>query len=217
MLLFGHLGITLGVGVVLDRWLVGGRYFNIETAKEENCFQEHGEVRRGTLYHIGKKYLNYIFLLVGALLPDIIDKPVGDIVFYNTFHNGRIFSHTLCFILFLAILGVFIHRRWGKPWGFILCFGSAIHLVLDRMWLNPHTLLWPIYGWNFAKSDSTNFFQWLPTMFHTLVTVSYASVSEIIGFGILVWFVINFVRIEKELPFVRTHLAEKVFKLNARG
>ena len=190
MLLFGHLGITLGVGVALDKWLARGRYFNIEPEKEEGCFQEHDGAGRETLHHVVKKYSNYVFLLVGSLLPDIIDKPIGGIIFYNTFHNGRIFSHTLCFILFLAILGTFIHKRWDKPWGFILCFGSAIHLILDRMWLTPHTLLWPIYGWNFPKCDSLNFFQWLPVMFHTLVTNPYVYVSEIIGFGILAWFTV---------------------------
>lgn len=117
--------------------------------------------------------------------------------FRNYFGGWSSVSHTLCFILFLAILGTFIYKRWGKRWGFILCFGSAIHLILDQMWLTPHTLLWPIYGWNFPKCSSVNFFQGLPEMFHNLVTNPYVYVGEIVGFGILAWFIVKFIQSEK--------------------
>lgn len=82
MLLFVHLGITLGsfeAGVSVYRWLT-------------------------------KKPLNlipyYPAILVGSVLPDIIDKPLGGIILKDTIGNGRIYAHTLLFLLSLFVIGV---------------------------------------------------------------------------------------------------------------
>ena len=49
-------------------------------------------------------------LAIGSLLPDIIDKPVGQVFFRGTFSDGRIFSHTLLFLA-LVSLGGYARRR----------------------------------------------------------------------------------------------------------
>ena len=58
MLLLGHAGITLGAEVALDRWLAGGRYFNIETREEGDYSQGHLGAARRTLYSLLKEYSN---------------------------------------------------------------------------------------------------------------------------------------------------------------
>ena len=60
MLLFGHIGITLGIFFVFS--YIAPRLKTI----------------------IDRRYL-----VVGALLPDLIDKPLGLIVFASTISNGR--------------------------------------------------------------------------------------------------------------------------------
>jgi hypothetical protein len=40
------------------------------------------------------------YLAIGAILPDLIDKPIGSIIFASIISNGRIIGHTLLFSCF---------------------------------------------------------------------------------------------------------------------
>ena len=91
-------------------------------------------------------------LLVGALLPDLIDTPVG-LVFYDDFGGVRLFSHTILFASFVMLAVVVLTRR-GRPrkrW-MPLAIGILTHLVLDAMWADPESLWWPFLGTDFATS-----------------------------------------------------------------
>ncbi|MBI2076104.1 MAG: metal-dependent hydrolase [Candidatus Aenigmarchaeota archaeon] len=114
MLLFGHIGITLGLFYLLNTKL--------------------------------KKDIDYRFLILGSLLSDIIDKPLGNIVLYNLLNNGRIIGHTLLFAVILAAIGLYRKRI------VYLAGGVFSHLALDRMWGDPQTLLWPLLG-DFVRRD----------------------------------------------------------------
>lgn len=97
MLIFGHIGITLGIA-----WLVESRL---------------------------KIKMDYKLIIIGSLLPDIIDKPVGMIIL--PLHNGRIFGHTLLFILILLLIGL----KYRKS--LFLSFASFLHLIEDEIWKDP--------------------------------------------------------------------------------
>ena len=104
MLLFASAGITLGAGILLDKFLTGSHPFGIKSEFQPSS--PSLRARRSNILHnpstslaSPKKHLDYRFLLIGSLLPDLIDKPIGGIFFYQTFQNGRIFAHTLCFTL----------------------------------------------------------------------------------------------------------------------
>jgi len=45
------------------------------------------------------KKINYLFVALGAILPDLIDKPIGRILLGESVANGRLFGHTLLFVL----------------------------------------------------------------------------------------------------------------------
>jgi len=77
---------------------------------------------------LNKKW-NLRLIVLGSILPDLIDKPLGIL----GFGGGRFISHTLLFTLALVV---------KKE----LFFGSLVHLLLDRMWENPQILLFPILG-----------------------------------------------------------------------
>jgi hypothetical protein len=125
------------------------------------------------------------FLLVGSLLPDIIDKPIGVYFFRETFSNGRIFSHTLLFLISITVIGFLIKKYFGKTWGLALSFGTFFHLILDEMRLIPKTLLWPLFGIGFEKYEIGN---WLMNMLQGLLENPKLYVPEIIGFLLVMWF-----------------------------
>lgn len=98
------------------------------------------------------------FLMAGAVLPDLLDKPTG-LFFFGT---GRVFGHTLVFFAVLLTAVLLLTRR-GKPsrrrW-MALAIGIMFHLLLDGMWTLRDTLLWPFFGWEFPSgvpNDWTTF------------------------------------------------------------
>lgn len=117
-------------------------------------FFGHAGLTTGIFYLLGKvrdiKKIDYRFVLIGALLPDIIDKPLGLIIL--NYGNGRLIAHTLVFALLLTMIALWkkdtpidskgvMHMRL-----YALSGGTWIHLLLDSMWLFPATLLWPFLG-----------------------------------------------------------------------
>lgn len=45
-------------------------------------------------------------VLKGAILPDLIDKPVGEIILSQSRSNGRLFAHMLLFAFILLFIGL---------------------------------------------------------------------------------------------------------------
>jgi hypothetical protein len=125
-------------------------------------------------------------LVLGSLLPDVIDKPIGNFFFRETFDNGRIFSHTLVFFLWIAVMGLFLYKRIGKTWLLVLSFGTLIHLVLDQMWLEPRTLLWPFLGFSFERLGEAYSLQ---NILRRLLEEPTLLIPEIIAGAIIMWFV----------------------------
>lgn len=87
------------------------------------------------------KRVDMTFLALGSILPDLIDKPLGLMIF-GTMNHGRIFAHTLLFLLVIALLAVYFREiRLAS-----LFAGVLTHLALDAMWSSPVILLWPFLG-----------------------------------------------------------------------
>ncbi len=161
----------------------------------------YGETRKVSWVESLADHADLRLLLVGSLLPDIIDKPVGQFFFRETFSNGRIFSHTLIFLALITIVGLYLYRRrGGRTWLLALSFGTFTHLVLDQMWRAPHTLLWPAYGLAFERVDLTN---WVPNIFHALFTDPQVYLPELVGLAILIWFAQSLVRRRRVFAFLK--------------
>lgn len=94
---------------------------------------------------------------LGAILPDIIDKPLGHIVLRETLDYGRIYGHTLLFLGVIVVLGLAYRRTRPGPLLLGLALGVASHLVLDSMWADPTTLLWPMMG-DFVPQHHPDYF-----------------------------------------------------------
>lgn len=96
------------------------------------------------------------FLMFGAILPDVVDTPLG-LLGFATFGSIRLFLHTLAVAAAVMIVVVLGTRR-GRPrkrW-MPLAIGMLLHLALDAMWASPETLWWPFLGTSFTPSGAAD-------------------------------------------------------------
>lgn len=135
--------------------------------------------------------VDYRILLIGSMLPDIVDKPLGIYIFKDFFSNGRIIAHTLLFNLLLFILGIILLKVKGSRGIFTLSIFSFLHLILDRIWEEPEVFLYPLYGFSFPKVELE---RWLSELIHSLMTDPSTYIPEIIGAFILIFFLVEVIR-----------------------
>ena len=82
----------------------------------------------------------------GAVLPDVIDKPLGLLLFGDSMGYGRGITHTLMVALVLLLLGLIIWKWLESPIVMGIAVGVISHQVLDLMWQMPKYWLYPLYG-----------------------------------------------------------------------
>ena len=194
MLLFGHIGYTLAAGLLINYSLVKNRNITNQEKREnpDTTFQE--PVLKGpsakywTLIKKTKSF-DLRFLILGSLLPDIIDKPVGRYFFSDVYGSGLIYCHTLMFVIILALIGFIIKAVFNKFFFLLLAFGSFVHHILDFLWLEPDILLWPLFGFNFPKGEPVPFVEWLWGLVVQAFQRPWIAVPELIGAIITLWFV----------------------------
>ena len=185
MLILGHTGITLGAAT-----LIAGAV-NSRQAAETAGISWFASLSR---------YVDIRLLLVGSLLPDIIDKPLGQYFFRETFDNGRIFSHTLLFIILISAVGFFLYKRRRQVWMLALAAGSFLHLVLDEIWNTTATLFWPLMGFTFEKIELTG---WASNILRSLLSEPAVYIPEAIGLAILLWFGLTLAARKKAGAFIK--------------
>lgn len=88
----------------------------------------------------------FLPVAVGSILPDLIDKPLGHILFAATIGYGRIIGHSLIFFAILLIFGFLLWKYRGSVLLFGLGIGVLLHQALDSMWEIPITWYYPLYG-----------------------------------------------------------------------
>ena len=93
-------------------------------------------------------------VIMGGVLPDLIDKPIGYIYFADIFGNGRIFFHSLVLFFVLVITGLLIWKRWERPEVLAIAIGILSHQILDMMWETPKNWFFPLLGSVSYKSES---------------------------------------------------------------
>jgi inner membrane protein len=181
MLILAHTGITLGAAAVIA-----------STAKNRRLIPKSWLSPFSAL----SGYLDIRLLLVGSVLPDIIDKPVGLYFFRESLGSGRIYAHTLLFLVLITIAGILLYRLRHQVWMLTLAVGTLMHLILDQMWSAPNTLFWPLLGFEFDKTDVTG---WLSGILDKLQTNPEVYIPEIIGFMILLLFGLMLI-FRKQMP-----------------
>ncbi|MFW6056055.1 MAG: metal-dependent hydrolase [Chloroflexota bacterium] len=192
MLILGHAGITVGAALVGEA-VLGHR--NAPTSLSRPL-----EVIQDITVSLSQR-IDLRVLFVASLLPDIIDKPLGLVLFAPAFGSGRLFAHTLWFPLALLAAGLMLRSFRGGQVLLVFAFGSGMHLLLDAMWLTPATLFWPLLG-PFPQGNNPD--QWLETIIRALLTNPGAYVPEIAGAILLLPLLTIVMGSKSLLRFLRT-------------
>ena len=124
------------------------------------------------------------YLLLGALLPDLVDLPVGTLLFPEKFSTGEIFFHSLTLATIFMSVILLTTRRGRRRRAFMAVgVGWLLHLLLDGLWTVPVVLFWPFFGWEIPMG-ATPFW---PLAWERALSDPWRWVLEAIGLGYLVW------------------------------
>ena len=131
------------------------------------------------------RWVDLAFLALGSMLPDIIDKPIGLIVF-GTPEMGRTLAHTLLFLLVLVTLTAYL--KDVRPAS--VSIGVLSHLILDSMWQSPVILSWPLLG-NFPPAPDIGTFSYIQGLLFEL-TNPMVGIPEMLGLSYLLFLAFEF-------------------------
>ena len=94
------------------------------------------------------------WLMAGTLLPDLVDKIIGQLLLKPRYENGRIYGHTVMFSSLLMVQGFKRLKKTGDRKALLLAAGVISHIALDNIWTtDPETAFWPLLG-HFLKDPS---------------------------------------------------------------
>lgn len=87
------------------------------------------------------------FLVAGALLPDLVDLPVGTLLFADRYSTGELWFHGLA-VPSLLVVGVLLATRRGRrrrAW-MAVPIGMMLHILVDGVWTTGAVFAWPFFG-----------------------------------------------------------------------
>ncbi len=205
MLLFGHLGITAGIVRVCDA--LGARSKASGTVASKASIQSSPardigpDCRHHRLNKTGCQSgsVDYLGVLLGSLLPDILDKPSWLLNFTPLFASGRGYAHTFLFNL-IVFIGGLVMLKYRKSWLLVVSFSSFVHLMLDQMWKNPVVLWWPLLG-PIHRVETGG---WWFDIIRGLFSDPSVYIPEIIGFLIILLLGYRLVVNRNVMNFIRT-------------
>jgi len=113
--------------------------------------------------------IDYRVLLLGVLLPDLIDP----------FFGGARLLHTLTFsvVLLVVVVLLTVGRRAARKRWIFLAIGTLLHLVLDFAFASTSVFWWPFTGASFDDEP-------LPSVERGW----WSLLLEVAGGALLVWF-----------------------------
>lgn len=99
---------------------------------------------------LGRARIDYRWILVGAVAPDIVDGALSLTVYEGG--SGRGVAHSILAVVVVAVGVLLLARGTTRLSLFGLAVGWLLHLVGDGMWGSPETFLWPAFGTEFSSS-----------------------------------------------------------------
>jgi hypothetical protein len=112
--------------------------------------------------------LDHRLVLVGAVLPDLLDGPTG--------HAGVAHSLLASAVLMVVVVVATRGRRSLRRALVALPIGTFLHLVFDGIWANRQVFWWPLAGADLGDTE-------LPSLARGLADVP----LELAGAAVLVW------------------------------
>lgn len=137
---------------------------------------------------LGRRRIDFRFILLGAILPDIVDAVlIGTSVVESD--SGRGPAHSITAVILVALVIMLGLRGELRQAVFGISVGWLLHLVGDAVWSAPRTFLWPAFGSGF-ESVPKEPYSW------DLFTDPFDNVAvwagEIAGVLALAWFWVAF-------------------------
>jgi inner membrane protein len=193
MLLFGHIGITAAAACASDKLFPDTASYRDSSGVRYRLSSLVDRLRNSS------GNIDYRMVIIGSMLPDIIDKPVFLILRDHGFSlSGRDFAHTLLFSL-LLLAGGLVLLRYHKAWMMLLALGTLTHLVLDSIWGNPVTLFWPLLGG--FRAGETEY--WLTDIWNMLISTPDVFIPEVTGLVIVLFLGFRIIRDKDIFKFIR--------------
>ena len=140
-----------------------------------------------TYVALGRRRIDYRYVLVGAVLPDAVDALLGLFLFDGP--AGRWIAHSLLAVVTVGVLVVVVFTGEQRLATFGLAVGWLLHLVADGMWQGPRTFYWPAFGPGFARRPAEPY-SW--DLFADFGDHLWTWGGEAAGALILLWFYVAF-------------------------
>jgi membrane-bound metal-dependent hydrolase YbcI (DUF457 family) len=127
--------------------------------------------------------------IASSILSDLIDKPVGYILFPDVLGPSRTYFHALLAVIIITALALLAWRFRSSILIFMVAMSVLLHQLIDGMWHEPVTWLYPLLG-PFQPYHDINYFNtyfWLEIsspsewvfLFATLVVLSLVYADDI--------------------------------------
>jgi len=124
---------------------------------------------------------DYRLVALASMAPDLSDKALA-LSGLSKHRTGQVWAHTLFFCHLPVLLATLVFRRRWLPYA--LAFNS--HLLTDRMWRFPHTLLYPFFGGRFGDWRDLNSVRGMVEAYKEVVREDRLTIPlELGGFAIL--------------------------------
>lgn len=147
---------------------------------------------------LGRRRVDYRFVLAGAIAPDALDGAFSLAGLYEG-PSGRGMAHSLLAVVAVAVAVILLLRGDRRLAVFGLAVGWLTHLVADGMWQAPETFLWPGFGTGFAPAP-TEPYSW--DLLTDPLAHGWTWAGEVLGAALLAWFWVAF-RMGEESRFRR--------------
>ncbi len=213
MFVFGHMGITLAGALALDALFPRAHYSANPRAMQPAALPRAADPPRDLAVAASARLrslterMDLRILFLGSMVSDVIDKPIGRAILKETYDNGRIYAHTLLFLVAVTAIGLYLYRRKRSSAGMVFSLGVLTHLFLDAMWFRPRTFFWPLLGLSFGEYP-TDLYSWsgIQAVMDKVVAnpaMALMALPEVMGALVLVWFVWHLVKSRHVYAFLR--------------
>jgi LexA-binding, inner membrane-associated putative hydrolase len=124
------------------------------------------------------------FLIIGAILADLIDLPIGTLLLADRFSTGELWSHSLIVpTLYMAVILAVTRRGRNRRAWMALGVAWLFHLLLDGMWTDQSVFLWPFFGWRIPAGQAP----FWPLAWERALSDPWRWVEEVVGIAYLAW------------------------------
>ncbi|MFP3914491.1 MAG: hypothetical protein ACLFWM_06420 [Actinomycetota bacterium] len=122
------------------------------------------------------------FLAAGAVLADVVDLTAATII--GSAH-GELWGHSLALPTMAGTVVLLSTRRGRRRRAWMaLVVAWMLHLLIDRMWLDAGTFLWPVLGWDVVGETGASFWS---GAWERALSDPWRWILEAVGIGYLVW------------------------------